>query len=291
MTIRLSNVPTGFSGFREILALEDAFESSDAAVHEIDMSSVRWLAGNMCAPLGAVFEREAQRGRRIRLLGYSGKPRQNALKNGFLQQFGRDVIEDTNKTTIQYRQFQGTEREAFEEYITAHFRSRSRGLPEMSEPLLRRFRASLFELYGNAIEHSATRLGVFACGQFYPKSHRLDFAIADLGVGMREKVGRHLGREISADAAIKWAMSGNTTKTGARPGGLGLQLIQEFIKLNKGRIIVVSSEGYWEYAKDKVQSKLFDRPFPGTVVTIEINTADKAYYCLQSEISPNDVFK
>jgi len=291
MSIQLRTVRTGFEGFERILALEAGFESSNDACHEIDMAPVKWLDANMCAPLGAIFHRQIKGGRRIRLLGYAGDPRKIALKNGFLQQFGRDVVKDSNKTTIQYHQFQRQDRDAFETYITTHFRPRSRGLPKMSDLLLRKFRASLFELYGNAIEHSETKLGVFACGQFYPRAHRLDFSIADLGVGMREKVRKHLGRELDAPEAIAWAMEGNTTRTGGRPGGLGLRLIREFIKLNGGRIIVVSNDGYWESVKDTLQSKLFNRPFPGTVVTIEINTADKASYFLKNEISPDDVFK
>jgi hypothetical protein len=291
MSFQLRSVHTGFEGFERILALGAGFESSQDTPHEIDMSSVKWLDANMCAPLGALFHRQLQLGKAIRLRGYSGKPREIALKNGFLQQFGQNVLRDSNNTTIQYREFQRRDREAFETYITTHFRPGSRGLPKMSDRLLRKFRVSLFELYGNAIEHSESELGVFACGQFFPRAHRLDFSIADLGVGMREKVRRHLGREIGADEAIAWAMEGNTTRTGGRPGGLGLRLIREFIKLNGGRIVVVSSDGYWECTRDEFQSKLFERPFPGTVVTIEINTADKTSYCLQSEISPDDVFK
>lgn len=255
------------------------------------MGSVKWLDANMCAPLGAIFHRQVQLGRGIRLHGYSGEPRKIALKNGFLQQFGRNVLKDVNKTTIQYRQFQSQDTEAFETYITTHFRPRSHGFPKMSARLLRRFRSSLFELYGNAIEHSETKLGVFACGQFYPWAHRLDFSIADLGVGMREKVRKYLERDIGADEAIAWAMNGNTTRTGGRPGGLGLKLIREFITLNGGRIIVVSNQGYWEYEKNKTQARSFNRPFPGTVVTIEINAADKESYCLKGEITPDDVFK
>ena len=291
MSIQLRDVRTGFEGFERILALEAGFESSQDAVHEIAMESVKWLDANMCAPLGAIFQRQIERGRRIRLLDFSGKPLEIAQKNGFLERFGQDTVPDTYKTTIQYHEFRREERDAFEKYITSHFRPRSRGLPKMSDALLRKFRESLFELYGNAIDHSETALGIFACGQFFPRLHRLDFSIADLGIGIRGRVLRDLGRKMKADSAIAWAMDGNTTRRGRRPGGLGLKLIREFIKLNGGRIIVVSNEGYWEYAKDEVQARLFGRPFPGTVVTIEINTADKASYCLRSEIRADDVFK
>jgi hypothetical protein len=83
----------------------------------------------------------------------------------------------------------------------------------------------------------------------------------------------------------------NTTKTGPIPGGLGLKLLREFITLNKGCIQVVSDKGFWEQdSNGNVITKAFSYPFPGTVVNIEINTADKNTYALSSEISTDDIF-
>ena len=129
MSIQLRDVRTGFKGFERIIALEAGFESSHHGNHEIAMESVTWLAANMCAPLGAIFQRQVESGRTIRLLGLGGKPQEIMLKNGFLEQFGENVIPDTNKTTIQYHRFRREEREAFQTYIATHFRPGSRGLP------------------------------------------------------------------------------------------------------------------------------------------------------------------
>jgi len=90
--------------------------------------------------------------------------------------------------------------------------------------------------------------------------------------------------------AIDWAMSGNTSRKGRRPGGLGLMLIRELVNLNGGRIVVVSDCGYWKLDKGSVKLKHFDRPFTGTVVTIEINTADETSYRLKSEVDPAAIF-
>jgi len=95
-----------------------------------------------------------------------------------------------------------------------------------------------------------------------------------------------------ADEAINWAMEGrNTTKTGPIPGGLGLKLLREFIRLNQGRIQVVSARGYWEQTPDyQVKPRLFAHPFPGTVVNIEINTSDPNTYRLSNEPDLEDIF-
>ena len=94
-----------------------------------------------------------------------------------------------------------------------------------------------------------------------------------------------------AEHAIAWALEGNnTTKTGSIPGGLGLKLIRDFIKLNGGRIQIVSDAGYWETHKDGNAVLPFTAAFPGTLVNIEINTADKCAYQLASEAAPDNLF-
>jgi signal transduction histidine kinase len=162
----------------------------------------------------------------------------------------------------------------------------------MTDALLRKFRESLFEVYGNAVDHAETQLGIFACGQYYPRNQRLDFSIADLGIGIQERILKDLGVRMTPVQAINWAMEGNTTRRG-RPGGLGLQLIREFLQLNGGRIVVVSASGYWELSKKhkgKPRTSVLHCAFPGTIVTIEVNAADKKSYRLRSEIDPTQIF-
>jgi len=213
-------------------------------------------------------------------------------KNHFLKLFNVDPLADTYDTTIKFRRFEA-DRSGFEEfqaYVLEHFKQGSRGLPTMTAALLRRFRESLFEVFENAVEHSYTRHGVFACGQHFPKKARLDFTIADMGIGIRENIRRSLGVELPPIHALDWAVSGNTTRRG-RPGGLGLQLIKEFVALNGGRLIVVSDLGFWQLSQG---SSLYSRElpchFPGTAVTIEVRTSDTRSYCLSSELDPNSIF-
>jgi hypothetical protein len=161
----------------------------------------------------------------------------------------------------------------------------------MSAGLLKKFRESIFEIFSNAVLHSGTEHGIFSCGQFFPNKQCLDFSITDLGVGIRERVNQRTGLALSSVEAIKWALSaGNTTKSGPIPGGLGLKILQEFIRLNAGRMQIVSATGYWELAGGQVQTRFFVKPFPGTVVTIEINTADTKSYFLASELRPDSIF-
>ncbi len=290
MRVPLGNIRTGFEGFRRLLDLEDTAlrVSGDQCI--IDMSQLQWLDANMCSILGAICHRVLSRGVQLDIEGLSGWTENTVRKNGFLSDFGRPTSIDWHDTTIKYRRFLEDPPGEFKSYVDSHFRAGSLGLPQMSEALLRRFRSSLFELLWNALEHSETEMGIFACGQYYPRKNRLDFTISDLGIGMRERIRRSLKMDLSPCEAIDWAMSGNTTKRGRVPGGLGLKLIREFITLNGGRIIVASDAGYWQFSGGEKSVQPFDKTFSGTVVTIEINTADQTSYRLKSEVDPADIF-
>ena len=137
-----------------------------------------------------------------------------------------------------------------------------------------------------------TQLGIFACGQFFPNGQRLDFSVADLGIGMCANIREETGLALTPEAAIAWAVEGtNTTRRrqDGRPGGLGLKIIRDFIRLNGGSIQIASDAGYWKAQGDREETLRFERPFPGTVVNIEINTADTHSYRLSTEIEPGDI--
>ena len=161
----------------------------------------------------------------------------------------------------------------------------------MTAQLLKRFRQSLYEVFANAREHAQSQCGIAACGQYFPKKERLDFTIADLGIGIRRNVANSLGLRMSSVGAIEWALTeGNTTRQDNRPGGLGLDLIREFVGLNGGGLIIVSDRGYWEMRGGTVTTVKLERAFPGTAVTIEVKTDDTSLYALKSELSPENVF-
>ena len=196
---------------------------------------------------------------------------------------------DVYKTTIEYKRFEAKDERYFAAYIEEHLVGK--GMPKMSTGLQKKFRESIFEILSNAVIHAETKLGIFACGQFFPKGRRLEFSIADLGIGMRENIKKRRGLDLTAEEAIKWATEGNnTTKTGNIPGGLGLKLLRDFVGLNKGRIQIVSDAGYWEQAQGAVTTKKFEQAFPGTVVNLEINAADPQSYCLRSEKNLDNIF-
>ncbi len=286
----LSDVRHDQAGFESLVRLSAALSGTRFSYVKIDMRHVAWLDADMCAPLGAVLYRIGHQGNTIQLVNLQPQVERILSKNGFLSHYGRVPVRDAYGTTIPYQRFDAKDDRFFASYIEAKFVSRME-LPRMSSGLVKRFRESVFEIFSNAVIHSQSTLGIFSCGQFFPKRNRLDFSVADLGIGIRRNVWEHTGLDLLADQAIVWATSEkNTTKRGPIPGGLGLKLLREFITLNEGRLQIVSDAGYWTLEKGAVQTALLSAPFPGTVVNVEINTADRRSYALASEVKETDIF-
>lgn len=256
----------------------------------VDMSATSWFDADMCAAFGALLYRLGNRLNTVRLTDIQTSVEKILSKNGFLSHYGREKIPDRWGTTIPYQRFDVKDDRYFAGYIESELVRRSE-VPAMSPGLLKKFRESIFEIFSNAVLHSQTELGVFGCGQFFPKGQRLDFCVADLGIGIRRNVKEKAGRDLTPEGAITWATEGcNTTKQGPIPGGLGLKLLGEFIELNGGCIRIVSDAGYWQRGKDGIVTNRFSQPFPGTVVSVEINTADTQSYALSSELSEANIF-
>ena len=257
---------------------------------EINMNATNWFDADMCAAFGAILYSLGERLNTVNLVSIRSSVDTILSKNGFLSHYGRVQIHDQWGTTIPYQRFDVKDDHYFAEYIENELIHRSE-IPKMSLGLLKRFRESIFEIFNNAVSHSRTRLGIFSCGQFFPNQNRLDFTVADLGVGIRQNIKKHIGLKFSPENAIAWATEEfNTTKRGKLPGGLGLKILCEFVDLNGGSIQIVSDAGYWQRKNKKTVTKPLSHPFPGTVVSVEINTADKHVYSLASELNADDIF-
>jgi len=280
----------GQAGFETLAGLFAKTKDSSLDRVEIDMGRTSWFDGDMCAAFGALLYRIGSNLNDVVLSNIPSAVEQILSKNGFLSNYGRVKIPDTWGTTIPYQRFDVKDDRYFASYIEQEFVQRPE-MPKMSKGLIKKFRESVFEIFSNSVLHSRTELGIFSCGQYFPKRDRLDFTVADLGIGIRKNVNETFGLHLTAPEAIKWATSArNTTKTGSIPGGLGLKLLREFITLNKGRLQIVSDNGYWCLDPGNTVTAALPFEFPGTIVAVEINTADKRSYALSSEVNETDIF-
>lgn len=209
-------------------------------------------------------------------------------RNYFLNIFGIPERVDHHKTTIPYLEFQAENEIDFLNYVNQRLLNRAE-LPVMSSALVRKIAESIFEIFSNAKIHSESNQ-VFCCGQFFPKKNTIEFSITDIGIGIKNRIQSYGNLEIPADKAIQWAMvSGNSTKS-AVPGGLGLALLLEFTKMNKGAIKIASDEGFYSYEDNREILKKLDCAFPGTCINMSIRTDDISQYSLIDETEISDIF-
>lgn len=152
----------------------------------------------------------------------------------------------------------------------------------------------VWEIYENAFEHSGSPVGVVSCGQKYGIENKITLTVLDFGRGIPTHVNNLLGKNLSSEDALKWAFqSGNTTKIlqpnqfKNSPGGLGLDLLKQFIYINKGKMEVFSNDGYALIEKRKeVYSKESQISFSGTLINIVFMCDDNFYY-MESEEKEN----
>jgi hypothetical protein len=286
----LNNIEPSRRGYAEVIRLFGKIRADLLGSIKVDMSRVTFVDASMCAPLGALLNLAKRKlTKAVELTGLRAKIRRVLSKNGFLSNFGGRALSDKWRTTIEYRRFDPQQSRAFTSYVGEQFENK--GLPVMSKALRKRFFESLCEIFDNAVRHSRTQHGIFACGQLYPNHRRLHFCIADAGIGFRKNINEKTGLNLSAPQAIRWAVSArNTTRAGPVPGGLGLKLLREFIDVNGGWMVIVSDRGYYRRARKSDRFADFAASFPGAVVSVCIRTDDTRRYTLPGEVDPTSVF-
>ena len=141
-------------------------------------------------------------------------------------------------------------------------------------------------MYGNAFEHGESEIGIYSCGQHYPRRHELKLTVVDFGVGIPSNVREYARNEkIPADKAIEWAFRrGTTTKTSDDIGrGIGLDLLKDFVKINKGKLEVFSHDGYAAIDEDHEEYSKRQTFFEGTLLNITLICNESLYFHFASE--------
>lgn len=159
----------------------------------------------------------------------------------------------------------------------------------MSKKLKERMAEAIYEIFVNAQIHSETE-HICTCGQFYPNKDMIEFTIVDAGIGFKEKVNRRFKSNLSSTQAIQWATKDKHTTEVGVTGGIGLALLNEFIEKNRGKVQIVSDNGFYQFDRQGELLQEFNGSFPGTIVNLQFNTRDRSSYLLKSELSVDNVF-
>ncbi|MDR2836081.1 MAG: ATP-binding protein [Bacteroidales bacterium] len=262
-------------------------EHKDKNFDNISIELQNWFAANMCAALGAILDLFTEQLNFISFNKIAKTIEQVLQKNDFLTYYGKKKEIDSNNTTIKFQKLTPEDGKYFNSYVINELINRSE-LPKMSIAVKEKIVEAIYEIFVNAQIHSETK-NIYTCGQFFPKKNKIEFTIADTGIGFKNKINKKFNRSLNATDAIKWAVEDkHTTKDVS--GGIGLALLKEFIILNKGKIQIISNDGFYEFGHEGESIKLFSAEFPGTIVNLEFCTNDNDSYLLKSEIDNNDIF-
>ncbi len=243
----------------------------------------------MTAALGGILDRLSSGNfNQIRFTHLDGNIKTIFQKNNFLAYYGYQREPDSSHTTIRYMKLKPTDGQFFNYYVMNELLNRQE-LPRLSPALKEKITEAIYEIFVNAQMHSNTEF-IYTCGQFYPKKNRLEFTITDTGIGFTEKINQRFNSKLSAIEAIKWAVQDRHTTKEQVTGGIGLALLREFVRLNKGKMQIVSGQGYYEYGDqgEIVQSMRF--PLPGATINLQFCTDDPAQYLLHSELDAQNIF-
>lgn len=289
MQEKIGDIHSDLSGFNALAAFSEKAKKLLFEKVDLDFQDCTFFEANMAAPLYAVLTMYYKGMNEVAPTKLRSDIRTILQKNRFLCELGFCELHDSNQTTLPFKRFKLTSGEQFSDYLDQYMHDR--GIPKMSDGLAKKFRQSLFEIFQNATQHSESEQGIFVCGQFFPKQHRLDFTIADAGIGIRENVRRFLKNEkINSCQAITWALQGTNSTRQHMPGGLGLKLIKDFLRFNCGKMLIASRHGFYEFSASGETCQKLIHDFPGTCVNIEINTNDTNRYVLKSELTSSDIF-
>lgn len=209
----------------------------------------------------------------------------NLQQNGFQLAFGGGV-QPWRGNSIPFREDMTQARDPIMGYLREHWLG-ARGV-RVSERLGNAIRGVVWEIYANAFEHAKSHIGVFTCGQLYPKRAQLCLSVADFGTGIPSRVAAAYPRfALRPVEALRWAFRvGNTTASSvARSRGMGLNLLEEFVEKNDGQLIVYSGGARAVFSKHAAQFDEAGAAFRGTIIDIRLK-CDDSYYALLSERAP-----
>lgn len=286
-----SKITSDVNGYELLLRLQNDLSHFIGEDIYISFKNVYWFEANLVAILGAIIEDLENRHNRVKIIDaeYFRLKNDILFRNGFFPQYGITSSSlFSSSTQIPYMKFKEHEPQLYNDYIQSELLDNT-DFPRHSEKLGGEIKRNIFELFENARTHGKCK-HIHTCGQFYPTRKKLHITIVDTGQTIVNNVKDFLKKDMQSSEYIDWAMeTGNTTKVGNIPGGLGLGLIFEFINLNKGKIQVVSSNGYWELREGKINKHDLNFSFGGTIANLEFDLTENNHYSLADEVPQFDI--
>ena len=283
---QIFNINNTFDSYQRLIDFYQEHKDKDFETIHVELR--QWFSANMCATLGGILDLFSDNINTIKFDYINPDIERILLKNDFLSYFGQSRIIDNHHTTIRFLKLKLTDGKYFNNYVVDELIGRAE-LPKMSDLVKEKMTEAIYEIFVNAQIHSESS-HIYTCGQFFPREDKIEFTIADTGIGFKRKVNNRFSSNLSSVQAIEWATKDrHTTKIGVT-GGIGLALLKEFIERNGGKMQIISDDGFYQFGRQGEEMHLFKDSFPGTIVNLQFRTNDNSSYVLKSELDTNDIF-
>jgi anti-sigma regulatory factor (Ser/Thr protein kinase) len=282
----ITDLRNDFVSYQQLALLYE--RHADDFIEEIPIELRSWFSANMASALGAVLDKLINGLNSVKFGHIDEKIKLILQKNDFLSFYGFLRAIDNHSTTIRYMKLRPSDGKFFSQYVTNELLNRSE-LPRLSAGLKEKMTEAIYEIFVNAQIHSQTE-HIYTCGQFYPIKNRIEFTITDVGIGFKEKIKQRFGKELTSVQAIRWAVQDRHTTKKEVTGGIGLAILREFIIRNKGKMQIVSGDGFYEYSHRGETVETMTARFPGSIVNLQFCTDDNLSYLLASEANLKEIF-
>ncbi|MCA0042060.1 hypothetical protein [Celeribacter litoreus] len=135
---------------------------------------------------------------------------------------------------------------------------------------------SIREIFRNVFEHAEAE-SLYFCAQFWPKSQKVEFAVADFGIGIRNGLGTNPNFRFSTDKeALEYSLLPGVSGKTHLPrrsnvwfnSGYGLYMTNRLAR-NGGNFVIASGESAIHFTKKSKWNHATS--FPGTALRINLD--------------------
>jgi len=138
---------------------------------------------------------------------------------------------------------------------------------------------SVREIFRNVFEHGETNK-LYFCAQYWPKSEKVEFAVADFGVGVRQGLGTNPNFRFKSDKeALEYSLLPGVSGRTHLPrmsntwfnSGYGLYMTNRLAR-NGGNFVIASGDSALYLSKKTKDNH--STSFPGTILRVNLNVRE-----------------
>jgi len=139
------------------------------------------------------------------------------------------------------------------------------------------------ELMNNVADHSHSSVGGYAMAQYFPTGKKIQFVVADRGIGFLENMQLNFASVSTEEQAIFKALEKGITSTRQKMygkeknAGYGLYAMFEILKMTGGKFVIISNDTLVRYETGDFTVVPLEHNWKGVVVSFEFDETQINY--------------